>query len=145
MPEGRFVWVDIMKAVAVLSSGLWPCVELIVSAADDPTAGRPMACTLSTSHAGSNYLCIYGCSCQQKNEAVTHTGFHVYCIVWDCATITRHQGSAPMHADNRPITGTDSEELQDIQHRLLSIVQNEFHDLMYPNSLCTLADLKEVS
>eukprot|EP00803_Ostreobium_quekettii_P007049 evm.model.scf_949.3 EVM.evm.TU.scf_949.3 scf_949:35523-41466(-) len=47
--------------------------------------------------------------------------------------------------DNRPVTGTDSEEVQAIQHRLLSVVQDEFRQLMYPNSLCTLADLKEIA
>ena len=46
--------------------------------------------------------------------------------------------------DNRPITGTDSEELQEVQRRLLALIQKDHPDLMYPDSLCTLADLKEV-
>ena len=40
--------------------------------------------------------------------------------------------------------GVDSEHLQEVQGRLLSMVLSEFPAALYPAALCTLADLREV-
>ena len=45
----------------------------------------------------------------------------------------------------RQNTGTDSENLQQIQRNLLSYVNRTHPEAMYPAAFCTLADLEEVS
>ena len=44
----------------------------------------------------------------------------------------------------RQNTGTDSENLQQIQRKLLSYVKRTHPEAMYPAAFCTLADLEEV-
>ena len=46
---------------------------------------------------------------------------------------------------HRQNTGTDSEELQQLQHDLLLFVHQKYPEAMYPAATCTLADLIEVT
>lgn len=44
----------------------------------------------------------------------------------------------------RQNSGTDSEELQQLQHDLLQFIYQTHPEAMYPAALCALADLVEV-
>lgn len=44
----------------------------------------------------------------------------------------------------RQNTGIDSEELQAVQRKLLTVMRDKKPDALYPAALCTLADLVEV-
>lgn len=65
-----------------------------------------------------------------------------------CSTTAQHAAALVTSLDpsivKRQNTGSDSEELQLLQRRLLEVIQREAPDALYPAAACALADLQEV-